>query len=171
MTTWFKGLVLAIASILGLSDGGTAPALSITAFREASTLYASAELEGLPGSDLERLVEASYLIRLTAKTWAGDFRSERYREIKFDGLQYHVYVSETGSTHSTADTQAAWSLVSRFGRIPLGSADPVRFPLAIGCKVLLSIPGMAEYDPMIVWGYKPAAGYRELESIGMVPYR
>jgi len=171
MATWFKGLVLAIASILGLSEGGSAPPLTLSAFRDASTLYVSAEMDGLPDRDLERLVEASYTVRFIAASWAGEFRSERYREIKYDGLQYYVYVSETGSTHVTADTQAAWALVSRFGRTPIGSAEPTRFPLAVGCKVSLSLPGTADYDPMIVWGYKPAAGYRELESIGMVPYR
>jgi len=171
VVTWFKGLVLAVATILGLSQGGAPPPLSLSAYRDASMLYASVEVEQLPGRDLARLVQASYVIRLQAVSWAGGVRAENYRDIQFDGLQYTVFVSETGKSHTTDDDAAAWALASRFGHIPLGLADPARFPLAMGCKVTLSLPGITGYDPMIVWAYRPAAGYRELDSVGMVPYR
>jgi hypothetical protein len=46
----------------------------------------------------------------------------------------------------------------------------LRFPIAISCKVSLTLPDGESYDPMVVWGYKPAAAYRELDSVGLVPY-
>ncbi len=170
MDTWFKGFVLGIAALLGLSTAGEPPAMSLRAFRDATTIYASFELEDLPDADLARLVDASFVVRIRATVWAGTARAEAFRDIRYDGLGYEVRVSETGGVHRTRDSRAAWTIASRFNKIALGSIEAQRFPMALGCKVYLSLPSDPDYDPMVVWGYKPAAAYRELDSAGLVPY-
>jgi len=144
--------------------------MSLRAYRDAVSIYASFELEDLPDADLARLVDSSFVVRIQATVWAGSIRSEVYRDIRQDGLGYEVHVSETGGVHRTRDGKAAWTIASRFNKIELGSIAALSFPLALGCKVYLSLPSDSDYDPMVVWGYKPAAAYRELDSIGLVPY-
>lgn len=170
MSSWLKGLALGIAALLGLSRVSGPPAASMRAFRDADTLYASLELYELPDADLVRLVESSFTLRVSAQAWAGQSRGQAYRDIRFDGRYYVVRISESGGTHKTADAAAAWAMVSRFGLIPLGALSELRFPLAIGCKVILSLPDYPEYDPMVVWGYRAAAAYMELDAPGMAPY-
>lgn len=170
MGIWFKGLVLGLAALLGLSKAGEPPAMSLRAYRDAATIYASFELEDLPDADLARLVDSSFVVRIRATVWAGSARAEAYRDIRQDGLGYEVRVSETGGVHRTRDSKAAWTIASRFNRIALGPVTASSFPLALGCKVYLSLPADPGYDPMVVWGYKPAAAYRELDSVGLVPY-
>ncbi|GAB1457565.1 MAG: hypothetical protein RBT62_05175 [Spirochaetia bacterium] len=170
MGSWFKGFVLGIAALLGLSSAGEPPAMSIRAFRDATTLYASAEIHQLPGRDLESLVEASFTVRLHATIWTDQTRVDAYRDIRYTGRNYEVMLSETGGVHTTGDANAAWIMASRFNMIPLGDIRAMHFPLAIGCKVGLSLPEDASYDPMVVWGYKPCTSYRELDSVGLVPY-
>jgi len=140
------------------------------AYRDAERLYASVELEDLPGKDLSRLVDASFTVRLRVTVNGGVEGGEAFRDVSFDGLRYTIRVSETGGVHITSDSGAAWAIVSRFGRISLGPVAAIRFPIALGCKVVLSLPEDPDYDPMVVWGYKPAAAYRELDSLGVVPY-
>jgi len=168
--SWFKGFVLGIAALLGLSTAGEPPATTIRPFRDAESLYVSVELEGLPDKDLERLVDASFNVRVNAAMWAGPARTEAYRDISYDGLRYEVRVSETGGVHRTDDAAAAWAIASRFGKIRLSPVASLRFPIAIGCKITLTLPDGESYDPMVVWGYKAAAAYRELDSVGLVPY-
>jgi hypothetical protein len=170
MGSWFKGLALGVAALLGLSKAAVAPELSLRAYRDASSLYASAEIEELAGTDLERLVEAAFLVRVHASFWAGPARAEAHRDIRFDGIRYEVRVSETGGVHRTEDAGAAWAIASRFTRIRLGDVAALRFPIAMGCKVTLRLPEDEGYDPMVVWGYKAAAAYREIDSVGLVPY-
>lgn len=170
MGTWFKGFVLGIAALLGLSKAGEPPAMSLRAYRDTTSIYASFELEKLPDADLARLVDSSFTVRIQATVWAGSARTEAYRDIRHDGLGYEVRVSETGGVHRTRDSKAAWTIASRFNKIALGPVAAQRFPMALGCKVHLSLPSDPDYDPMVVWGYKPAAAYRELDSMGLVPY-
>ncbi len=170
MGSWFKGFVLGIAALLGLSSAGEAPAMSVRAFRDATTLYASAEIHDLPGQDLGRLVEASFTIRLHATFWTDKSKVELYRDIRYTGNNYEVRLSETGGVHTTLDPAAAWAMACRFNMIPIGDIRVMRFPLALGCKVSLSLPEDAAYDPMVVWGYRPCTAYRELDSVGLVPY-
>jgi hypothetical protein len=170
MGSWFKGFVLGVATLLGLSTAGEPPPATIRPYRDAAALYASVEVEDLPGKDLGRLVDASYRVRISAVIWAGSTKAEVYRDISYDGRVYEVRVSETGGVHTTVDRAAAWAIASRFTRIELGLLSEMRFPLAAACKVRLSLPLDTSYDPMVVWGYKPAAAYRELDSVGLVPY-
>jgi hypothetical protein len=170
MGSWFKGFVLGVATLLGLSTAGEPPPATLRPYRDAAALYASVELEDLPGKDLGRLVDASYRVRISAVIWAGSTKAEVFRDISFDGRRYEVRVSETGGVHTTVDHAAAWAIASRFNRIELGLLSEMRFPLAAACKVRLSLPLDTSYDPMVVWGYKPAAAYRELDSVGLVPY-
>lgn len=170
MGTWFKGFVLGIAALLGLSKAGDPPAMSLRAYRDTTTIYASFELEDLPGDDLARLVESSFVVRIRATVWAGSARTEAFREIRQDSRGYEVRVSETGGVHRTRDRKAAWIMASRFNMIALGPVSALSFPLALGCKAFLSLPSDPDYDPMVVWGYKPAAAYRELDVVGLVPY-
>jgi hypothetical protein len=170
MGSWFKGFVLGVATLLGLSTAGEPPVTTLRPYRDSAALYASVEVEGLPGQDLERLVDSSFDVRIHATIWAGNAKAEVYRDIRYDGLQYEVSVSETGGTHRTSDSAAAWAIASRFTRIELGPLSTLRFPLAAGCKISLSLPKDPGYDPMVVWGYKQAAAYRELDSVGLVPY-
>ena len=170
MGSWFKGFVLGIAALFGLSTAGEPPPATLRPFRDASTLYVSVEILDMPGQDLERVVDASFSLRIHATIWGGNAKAEAYRDIGYDGLHYEVRVSETGGTHRTTDKAAAWAIASRFNRIELGPVSALRFPLALGCKVSLSLPEDPGYDPMVVWGYKPAASYRELDSVGLVPY-
>jgi hypothetical protein len=170
MGSWFKGFVLGIAALLGLSTAGEPPPATLRPFRDATTIYASVEVLGLPGQDLERVVDASFNVRIQATVWAGNARAEAYRDISYDGLRYEVRVSETGGIHRTSDRAAAWAIASRFNKMELGPISALRFPLAMGCKVSLSLPEDPGYDPMVVWGYKSAASYRELDSVGLVPY-
>ncbi|MBU0928810.1 MAG: hypothetical protein KKA67_13765 [Spirochaetes bacterium] len=170
MGSWFKGFVLGVAALLGLSTAGEPPAASMRAYRDGSMLYAAVEVEGLPGSDLARLVDSSFTVRLRASMWAGDDRAEAFRDVRFNGLRYEVRFSETGGAHSTTDPKAAWAMASRFGLIALGPVSSKSFPMAMGCKVTLELPEDEGYDPMVVWGYKPAAAYNELDSLGLVPY-
>jgi len=170
MGTWFKGVVLGIAALLGLSKAGEPPAMSLRTYRDATTIYASFELDDLPDADLARLVDASFVVRIRATVWAGTERTEAFRDIRHDSLGYEVRVSETGGIHRTRDGKAAWTIASRFNKIALGPVAAQRFPMALGCKVFLSLPSDPDYDPMVVWAYKPAAAYRELDSVGLVPY-
>jgi hypothetical protein len=170
MGTWFKGFVLGIAALLGLLKAGEPPAMSLRMFRDATTIYASFELDDLPDADLARLVDASFVVRIRATIWAGTARAEVFRDIRQDDRGYEVSVSETGGVHRTMDSKAAWTIASRFNKIALGPVAGQHFPVALGCKVYLSLPLDPDYDPMVVWGYKPAAAYRELDSVGLVPY-
>jgi hypothetical protein len=170
MGSWFKGFAIGVAALLGLSRAAEPPAASMRAYRDADTLYASVELEDLPGDDLAKLVDSSFVVRIKALAWAGSSRAEAYRDIRFDGRRYEVRVSESGGVHRTEDARAAWAIASRFGKIAVGPLAAMRFPLAMGCKVVLTLPEDPEYDPMVVWGYKPAAAYMELDSPGLAPY-
>jgi hypothetical protein len=170
MGSWFKGLALGLTAFLGLSKAAVAPELSLRAYRDAVFLYASAEMEVSAETELARLVEAAFLLRVRASFWAGQARAEAYREIRFDGLGYEIRVSETGGVHRTKDARAAWAIASRFSRIRIADLGVLRFPLAMGCKITLQLPEDEGYDPMVVWGYKAAAAYREIDSAGLVPY-
>jgi hypothetical protein len=170
MSAWLKGLVLGIAAALGLSSAAEPPPLAMRLSRDGSSVYASVEIYELPGTDLERLVEASFVVRVHASLWAGRARAEAYRDIEYDGRYYEVRVSETGGVHRTEDPAAAWAIASRFTRVPLGPTASFSFPLSAGCKATLVLPEDPGYDPMVVWGYKAAADYREIDSLGHVPY-
>lgn len=170
MGAWWKGLVLGAAAALGLAPGGAPPELELRAFRDAEALYASAELLDLPGKDLARVVDSSFALRVKATFRAGRGAVEAYRDLRYDGLSYRVYVSETGTSHTTADAKAAWAIASRFSRIRLAELGALAFPLDLGCKVILLLPSDPGYDPMVVWGYKPAAAIAELDSPAYVPY-
>lgn len=169
MGSWWKGLVLGVATAFGLAPGGSPPDVDLRAYRDAEALYASAELREMPGRDLERLVDSSFDVRIKAVFKAGREASEAYRDIRFDGLSYNVFVSETGMTHATKDARAAWAIASRFQRIRVTDSG-APFPMELGCKVSLALPRDPGYDPMVVWGYKPAAAIARLDSLGMVPY-
>ena len=170
MSAWLKALTLGIAAALGLSRAAEPPPLTLRLSRDATTIYASVEVYELPGTDLERLVEASFVVRLEATIWAGRAAVEAYRDIHYTGRYYEIRVSETGGVHRTADPAAAWAIASRFSRLPLGPATAVSFPLSAGCKATISLPEDPGHDPMVVWGYRAAADYREIDSLGHVPY-
>lgn len=170
MDPWLKRLVLSIAAFLGLAEAADPPPLSLRVVRDDRALYASLELEGPASSDLAKLVEATFTLRVRAIAWAGDTAGEAYRDIRYDGRRYAVLVSETGGTHATGDFETAWLIASRFARIPLGGMTRSGFPLAVGAKVSLEFPDDPEYDAMVVWGYRAAAAYLELDALGMAPY-
>ncbi|MCP5453603.1 MAG: hypothetical protein H7A27_06440 [Spirochaetaceae bacterium] len=170
MSSWLKALALGIAAALGLSRAAEPPPLTMRLSRDETTIYASVEVWDLPGTDLERLVEASFVVRLEATIWAGRAVAEAYRDIRYNGRYYEIRVSETGGVHRTEDPAAAWAIASRFSRVPLCPAAGLSFPLSAGCKATLSLPEDPGYDPMVVWGYKAAADYREIDSLGHVPY-
>jgi hypothetical protein len=116
-------LVLGTAALLGLSTAGEPPMTTIRPFRDAESLYVSVELEGLPGEDLERLVDASFNVRVSAAISAGTGKAEVYREISFDGLRYEVTVSETGGVRE--DTAMSGVLPALSNRDKLqGFPDP-----------------------------------------------
>lgn len=170
MDSWLKRLVLTIAAFLGLAEAADPPPLSLRPVRDDEAIYASLELEGPASGDLARLVDATFTLRVRAIVWAGDTKGEAFRDIRYDGRRYAVLVSETGGTHAVGDFETAWLIASRFARIPLGGLAQKGFPLAVGAKVTLEFPDDPEYDAMVVWGYRPAAAYLELDAPGMAPY-
>lgn len=170
MDSWLKGVVLSIAAFLGLAEAASPPPLSLRVVRDDGALYASLELEGAAAGDLARLVDATFALRVKATAWAGDSRGEAYRDIRYDGRRYSVIVSETGSVHAASDFATAWLIASRFARLPLGGLYRASFPLAVGAKVSIEFPDDPEYDAMVVWGYRSAAAYLELDAPGMAPY-
>ena len=62
MSSWLKALALGIAAALGLSRAAEPPPLEMRLSRDETTVYASVEVWDLPGTDLERLVEASFVV-------------------------------------------------------------------------------------------------------------
>ncbi|MBN2873938.1 MAG: hypothetical protein JXM71_02490 [Spirochaetales bacterium] len=170
MSAWFKGLVLGVAAILGLSPAGQPPSLALRLYRDATVVYAAVEVEDMPGRDLARLVEADYTLRIEAMVSDGVTTSRSYRDIAYDGFIYRVFVSETSSTHKTDDAATAWALATRFLSIPLSRLDDLSFPATVTCSVAVSLPADDAYDPMVVWGYKAALTQRTLDVVGMVPY-
>lgn len=170
MDSWLKGLVLSIAVMLGLAEPASPPSLSMRVFRDERALYASLELDAQASADLERLINATFTVRLKAFAWAGNDTVEAYRDIRFDGRRYSVNISETGGLHGAADLRTAWLIASRFALLPLGETAGYRYPLAIGAKVSLELPDDPSHDAMVVWGYRPAAAYLELDAPGMAPY-
>lgn len=170
MESWFKSLVLGLGVMLGLAPARESPPMELRPLRDSTTLYAGVELAGLPGEELGALVRSSFAVRLTATLRAGSLEATAWREIRFDGSVYTITVSETGGTHRTASAEAAWAIVSRFRRLPLGPLSGQAFPLAIKCKAVLSLPGDDEYDPMLFWAYKPSAAVLTVDSLGEIPY-
>jgi len=170
MMDWFKGLVLGIGVFLGLAEPREAPGLDFRVHRDAVTLYASVELLELPGAGLDDVVRSGFRVRLTLEARAGDRRAVAWRDVRYDGAAYYVTVSESGTTHRSADAGGAWAMASRFLRVPLGPVAGLAYPLDAEARVVLDLPDDADYDPMVLWGYRAASATRSFAGLGSIPY-
>ncbi len=163
--------MLAIGVFLGVVQPRQAPPVEMWPHRDADALYLSLELDGPPGGEILKVVDSFFTLRLTLKVGAGPLRAEAWREIRFDGTQYEIRVSETGGVHRTVDAQAAWNILTRFGSLRIGRLDGLSFPLACDAQLVLSLPEDKDYDPMVLWAYRPATASRMVEGLGSLPYR
>ncbi|TFG83657.1 MAG: hypothetical protein E4H20_04980 [Spirochaetales bacterium] len=170
MDTWFKGFILGLGVLLGLAPAREAPGLDARLHRDALGVYATVEILDTPSRELRELVRSTYPVRLSLFARAGPLSVTAWREIRYTGTGYEVLVSDTGGRHGTADEAAAWAIATRFLSLHLGPTSGLAFPLEFGCRVTLELPGEDEYDPMVLWGYKPAASFREVGSLGSIPY-
>jgi len=171
VAAWFKGFFLGIGILLGLAEPREPPQMTMLLNRNADSIYASAELPGLPGKALAELVDASYGIRIVAVLWVDPYKTTVWRIIRFDGLEYSVELSETGTIHRTSSADAAWIMAARFIGIPMGNAASLSRPLKVGGSVAIAMADEGSGDdPMVLWGYRPATVYRQLDSLDLVPY-
>lgn len=170
MGSWFKGVILGLGVLLGLAPAREPPPMDLRIHRDGASLYASVELATLPGKELAELVLSRYALRLELSISAGPLAAAAWREISFDGREFQVRVSETGGLHRTDSEGAAWAIVSRFQRVPLGAISALGFPLTVKCKAALSLPGEDGYDPMLLWAYKASAAVLTVASLGSIPY-
>lgn len=171
MSTWFKGFFLGIGILLGLAEPREPPQMTVLLHRNADSIYASAEVSGLPGKALEELVDASFGIRLVAVLWVDTYKTTVWRSISFDGLEYSVEMSETGIIHRTSSANAAWIMASRFIGIPMGTVASLSRPLKVVGSVAIAMADEGSGDdPMVLLGYRPAMVYRQLDSLDLVPY-
>ena len=171
MAAWLKSVFLGIGILLGMAEPREPPQMTMLLHRNADSVYASVELSSLPGKALKELVDASYDIRIVASLRADPYKAMAWHLISFDGLDYVVTMSETGTIHRTGSVEAAWIMASRFIGIPLGDIDGFSEPVVVLASAALAMADEdSGDDPMVLWGYRPATVYRQLESLDLVPY-
>ena len=171
MGAFIRRAILSIAVLLGIADPAEPPILATQLHRTDSAVYAEAELREFPGEALVDLVKSGNRLTIALSVRTPARETVVRKTLAFDGSTYSIRDETTGDRRTTKSEAAAFILAGVFDGIVIPGLDPQgAFPVTLFCECWLELPDDPSYDPMILWGYRPAIAEVEIESIGEIPF-
>lgn len=170
MGAFIRRAVLGIAVLLGFADPAEPPILDLRLHRTEDGIVAEAELIGFPGESLAELVKAGNDLAVILSLRTPNAETDTRTHLSFDGNQYHIR-GEGGGARTTESETAAFILAGLFDGVPVPGVNAASdFPVTLFLECRITLPADPSYDPMILWGYKPAVLEHTITAMEEIPF-
>jgi hypothetical protein len=163
-----REFLLSLGVLLGVVAAQPDPVLGARLYRDAQSLYATAEVRDGLGKDALALVTAGDTLRLVLEyQLEGGLPRLCAHEISYDPISriYQVKLSETQGLHQTTSAEAAADIFCRFYGIRVEAIANLRPPLRADFTARLVDATKLDVESAGLWNYRSPQASVSLPSL------